>query len=111
MSYGLGTVTSPAGERDQTPAFLLFLLLDLAFNFDRLLGPCAVVRIHDTFDSEFIEYFLRGRLHLEYGLFGWAPHYAGGMPAFAFQFPPYYPWPRYWCWKNGWPPRRPAPAS
>ena len=85
------TLGSLMEDRDQWPMFLLFFLFALAFNFDLFLGPYAILRIHDTFDSGFFEFFIRGGLFLKYGLFGWDPHYAGGMPSFANQFPPYYP--------------------
>ncbi len=85
------TVGLPMEDRDQWPMFFLFFLFALAFNFDLILGPYAILRIHDTFDSGFFEFFIRGGLFLKYGLFGWDPHYAGGMPSFANQFPPYYP--------------------
>ena len=77
------TLGPPMEDRDQWPMFLLFFLFALAFNFDLFLGPYAILRIHDTFDSGFFEFFIRGGLFLKYGLFGWDPHYAGGMPSFA----------------------------
>ena len=71
--------------------FLPFLVLALIFYFDFALGPYSIFRLHDTFDSGFFEYLIRGRLFKDSGLFSWDPHYAGGMPAFAGLFPPYYP--------------------
>jgi len=68
--------------------FLMFLLLSIGFNFDLIMGPYAIVRIHDTIDSDFFHYAMRGRLLLEHGLYGWYPSYAGGVPAFAWQSPP-----------------------
>jgi hypothetical protein len=50
-----------------------------------------VVRIHDTFDSEFIQYAIRGSLLLRHGPFAWVPGYAGGIPAFAGQASVFYP--------------------
>lgn len=82
---------SPSRERGQIGMFLLFLLLALIFYFDFFLGPYAIFRLHDTFDFGFIEYLIRGKLFLNYGLFAWDSHYAGGMPSFAGHFTPYFP--------------------
>ena len=70
--------------------FLLFFLFALFYYFDYLLGPYAQVRIHDIFDNNFLQYVIQGKLLLKYGLFGWNPAWAGGMPSFASHHPPYY---------------------
>jgi len=68
----------------------VFVLLALAFCLDTtVLGPLSLVRIHDTFDSTFIQQFARGRLFLEYGPHSWNPLSTGGSPAFADLFTEY----------------------
>lgn len=71
--------------------FLLFTLLALAYNFNVFLGPYGAVRIHDTFDSEFVQYAIRGDLLMRFGPFAWIPGYAGGMPSFAGHLSVFYP--------------------
>lgn len=77
-------------KQEQTSIFLLFLLFALFFNFNYLLGPYALVRIHDTFDTDLPHYVIQGKFLLKYGFFGWYPNFAGGMPSFISQHPPYY---------------------
>jgi hypothetical protein len=78
------------GERELISIFLFFLLFSLFFHFDFLLGPYGLVRIHDTFDTDFPHYVTQGKLLLKYGFFGWYPNLAGGTPSFISQHPPYY---------------------
>ncbi len=70
--------------------FLPFLLLALIFHFDLFLGPYAILRPNNNFDSEFFNFLIRGQLFLKHGLFSWDPYFAGGMPSFAGQITPYY---------------------
>lgn len=80
-----------AGSRGTAIGMAFFALLALAFCLDTtVLGPLALVRVHDSFDGEFFQQFARGRLLLEHGLFNWSPIWAGGAPSFAGQFTPYY---------------------
>lgn len=71
---------------------LFFFLLSLIFFLDKfILGPDSFIRIHDTLDSEFSRYKAMGELFFKFGLFGWYPNLAGGIPSYAYHFAPYYP--------------------
>lgn len=76
--------------RSRIVIFWTFLLFTLAYYFNFIFGPYALVRLHDTFDSHFLHYVLQGKLLLKYGFFGWYPNWAGGIPSFVSQSPPYY---------------------
>jgi len=71
--------------------FAILILLACIFYADKVaLGPYATVRMHDLFDTEFARFKIMGNMLMEHGFFAWYPNIAGGMPAYAYQFPPYY---------------------
>jgi len=77
---------------NQKAVLVFFVLLAMAFYLDKLcLGQHAPIRIHDSFESEFGQYVAKGQLLITHGFYAWFPNLAGGMPAYAYQFPPYYP--------------------
>lgn len=71
--------------------WLVFLGLAALACWDRVLGPYALVRLFDSFESEFPHYLTQARLLLEHGFFQWNPYLPGGMPALAGQHGPHYP--------------------
>lgn len=69
----------------------LLLALALLFHLDKLLlGPWAVIRLHDVFDSDYFRYGEMGRLLLQHGPFTWFPNFQGGMPAYAWHHTPFF---------------------
>ncbi len=75
---------------EKLKCFWIFLIFSIGFNFDKLLlGPHALVRLHDSFNSELIRYLAISR-HLSEGFFSWLPDLAGGSPVNAFHFGPEY---------------------
>jgi len=82
---------SLAAQQANIMIFWGFLLLAVLYFFNVILGPYAMVRLHDTFDTDFLHYVIQGKLLLKFGFFGWYPDWAGGMPSFVAMHPPYYP--------------------
>ncbi len=73
--------------------FAILILLACIFYADKVaLGPYATVRMHDLFDTEFARYKIMGNMLMEHGLFAWYPNIAGGMPAYAYHYSPYFIW-------------------
>lgn len=71
---------------------LSFLFLALFFYADKwLLGPYAPIRVHDSFDGEFARIRTAGAYFWHHGFHGWYPPLAGGSPAYAHHFAPFYP--------------------
>ena len=69
----------------------VFIIITLIFHADKvILGSFAPVIVHDTFSSEFPRYEVLGKLLVNHGFTAWYPNPAGGMPAYAFHFAPYY---------------------
>ena len=69
----------------------IFIVIALFFHLDKIiLGSFAPVIIHDTFDSDFSNFEPIGKLFVEHGFIAWNPIPAGGMPAYAHHFAPYY---------------------
>ena len=67
------------------------LFLAILFYVDKLvLGPWAGVRIHDVFDSDYCRYGFMEEMVFRHGMVSWFPNYAGGIPAYAWHYPPYY---------------------
>src|SRR6266850_5618233 len=76
---------------DNRRAAVAILALTLLFHADKvLLGPWALVRQHDVFDSDYFRYAESGQLLLRHGLFSWFPAVGGGMPAYAWHYTPFY---------------------
>ena len=72
-------------------AIWIFIIITLVFHADKLiLGSFAPVIVHDTFSSEFSRYDVIGKLFIKHGFTAWDPNSAGGMPAYAYHFAPYY---------------------
>lgn len=72
------------------PAAALLGLVLFFYADKLLLGPWAAVRVHDVFEVDYSRYQIYGELLLKHGPFAWMPHFAGGMPSYAWQHPPYY---------------------
>lgn len=70
---------------------LIFVIFSFLFYIDKIIfGPFSIIRIQDTFDSEFSKCFNTGKLFFEYGFFAWYPNYPGGIPAYASHVPPFH---------------------
>ena len=83
-------VVSMEYERPSRICWLLTFIA-LAFYADKLLlGPDAYIRIHDTFDVDFPRHLAQGKLLFEHGFSKWYPNLAGGIPAYAYHYPPYH---------------------
>jgi hypothetical protein len=73
------------------PAWAAFLALAAVLCWDKVFGPFALVRLFDSFESEYPHYVIQARLLLDHGLFHWNPFMPGGMPALAGQHGPLHP--------------------
>ncbi|MDP6477846.1 MAG: DUF6044 family protein [Nitrospinaceae bacterium] len=71
--------------------FVCFLMMAIIFHLDKfLLGPYALIKIHDVFESEFSHYLVLADWLKEYGYVGWYPNVAVGAPSHAYQSGPGY---------------------
>jgi hypothetical protein len=72
--------------------FGLFLFAACGFHLDKiLLGPFALVRIHDTFDYPVGTAITMGRYFQEFGHYFWYPNANGGIPTYSYHSAPYHP--------------------
>lgn len=78
---------------DKRKALIMFILFACLFYLDKIfLGPYSYVMVSDSLYPDFQRFKITGELLFKYGIFKWYPHLFGGLPAFAYHYPPYFPW-------------------
>ncbi|MCK4809560.1 MAG: hypothetical protein KAS99_01305 [Candidatus Omnitrophica bacterium] len=70
---------------------ILFLALSVLLFAEKIfMGPYALIRVSDTFDSEFGTFKALGEQLSEYGAQLWFPDYSGGRSSHTYHFGPFY---------------------
>ena len=76
---------------DGRGAGVALVALVALFYVDKLvLGPWAAIHVHDVFDCDYYRFELLGNMVSQHGMVSWFPIYAGGIPASAWHYTPYF---------------------